>query len=62
MKKYAVNISRCDKSPGCRVKRECPSNALQVVDGDYYIDMNVCRGCGLCVKVCPRGAVEESES
>lgn len=62
MKKYAINLNRCDRSPGCRVRKECPSNAVVEVDGDFYIDMKVCRGCGLCVKSCPRKAVEESNS
>lgn len=62
MKKFAIRPELCDKASGCRVRRECPSNAVQEVDGLFYIDMNVCRGCGICVKVCPRGAVEGSES
>ncbi|MBS4030767.1 MAG: 4Fe-4S binding protein [Clostridiales bacterium] len=62
MKKFAINPNNCDKSPGCPVRRECPSHAILEMDGVYYIDMDVCRGCGLCVKVCPRNAVEESAS
>ncbi|MBS3983916.1 MAG: 4Fe-4S binding protein [Dethiobacter sp.] len=59
MNTYAINLTRCDSAPGCRVKKECPANAVIQLDGNYYIDMNTCRGCGLCVKACPRGAVEE---
>jgi Fe-S-cluster-containing hydrogenase component 2 len=62
VKKFAINPKRCDRSPYCAVRRECPSRAIQEVDGVFYIDMNVCRGCGLCVKACPREAVEESAS
>lgn len=62
MKKFAINIDRCDGAAGCRVRKECPIQAIQLLDGDYYIDMNLCRGCGICVKACPRNAVEESHS
>ncbi|EEG78270.1 4Fe-4S binding protein [Dethiobacter alkaliphilus] len=62
MKTYAINQQLCDRSPGCKVKKECPSNAIVQMDGDYYIDMLACRRCGLCVKTCPHGAVGESAS
>jgi pyruvate ferredoxin oxidoreductase delta subunit len=62
MKKFAINPNRCDRSAGCRVKAECPSQAIVEMDGNYYINMDACRGCGLCVKVCPRQAVEASVS
>lgn len=62
MKKFAINQARCDRSPGCRVRKECPANAIVELDGTYYIDMDACRGCGLCVKACPRNAVEENAS
>ncbi len=60
--KYAINQDRCDRSPGCLVRRECPVKAIQEIDGQYYIDTGSCRGCGLCVGVCPKGAVEEIPS
>lgn len=60
MKKYAINLERCDRSAGCRVRKECPSNAVLEMDGDYYISQDVCRGCGVCLKACPKNAVEES--
>ncbi|MDW7684095.1 MAG: 4Fe-4S binding protein [Bacillota bacterium] len=62
MKKFAINQQRCDRAAGCRVRQECPIGAVSEIDGELYINMDVCRGCGLCVKVCPRGAVEESAS
>ncbi len=62
MKKFAINSKLCDKSPHCAVRRECPAKAVHEVDGTFYIDMNVCRGCGVCVKACPRDAVEENAS
>jgi TPP-dependent indolepyruvate ferredoxin oxidoreductase alpha subunit len=62
VKKYAINQKRCDGSPFCPVRRECPANAIHEVDGGFYIDMNVCLGCGVCVKYCPRRAVEEIAS
>lgn len=62
MNSYAINPALCDNAPGCRVKKECPNNAIVKLDGNYYIEMNACRRCGLCVKACPKGAVVESSS
>jgi ferredoxin len=62
LKKYAIDQKRCDRSPYCPVRRECPVSAIGEVDGGFYIDLNVCRGCGVCVKACPREAVEEIAS
>lgn len=60
MKTYAINPTRCDKSPSCIVRRECPVGAVMEIEGNFYIDTDACRGCGVCVKVCPRHAVEEN--
>jgi Fe-S-cluster-containing hydrogenase component 2 len=62
MRKYAIDLDRCERSPNCPVRRECPIQAIGEVDGDFYINADVCRGCGLCVRACPRGAVNESAS
>ena len=62
MKKFAIDLERCDRAAGCRVRKECPSNAIVEMDGDFYINMDACRGCGLCIKACPRGAVAEIAS
>ncbi len=62
MIKFAINTKLCDMSPRCPVRRQCPVSAVRQVDDRFYIDQDVCRGCGVCVRICPRGAVEESAS
>ena len=53
---------RCHVSDACRkckacMKLGCP--AISVKDGAVRIDPNQCNGCGLCVNVCPFGAIEK---
>jgi NADPH-dependent glutamate synthase beta subunit-like oxidoreductase len=38
----------------------CPDNAVLKLGtpGDYVIDLDYCKGCGLCVSECPAGAIE----
>jgi Pyruvate/2-oxoacid:ferredoxin oxidoreductase delta subunit len=46
---------RCDTCYGV-----CPENAIEKVwsaDTDYRIDLDFCKGCGLCVEECPAGAM-----
>jgi len=39
----------------------CPDMAVRRVDGGYAIDGDYCKGCGLCVRECPTGAIAMQE-
>jgi NADPH-dependent glutamate synthase beta subunit-like oxidoreductase len=49
------NCFGCDNCYGV-----CPDNAvLKTAEGDgYAFDLDYCKGCGICVKECPCGAIE----
>ena len=48
------NCFGCDNCYGV-----CPDNAIvKIADGQYEIDYDYCKGCGLCVAECPCGAIE----
>ena len=38
----------------------CPDNAVLKIGspGEYVIDLDFCKGCGLCVTECPSGAIQ----
>jgi NADPH-dependent glutamate synthase beta subunit-like oxidoreductase len=48
------NCFSCDNCFGV-----CPDNAVLKLDGlgNYEIDLDFCKGCGLCVSECPSGAI-----
>lgn len=35
----------------------CKNGAIQILNGIAYIDENLCGGCGLCAKVCPKNLI-----
>jgi 2-oxoacid:acceptor oxidoreductase delta subunit (pyruvate/2-ketoisovalerate family) len=48
------NCFGCDNCYGV-----CPDNAIiKLGDGQYEIDYDYCKGCGLCAAECPAGAIE----
>jgi NADPH-dependent glutamate synthase beta subunit-like oxidoreductase len=49
------NCFRCDNCYGV-----CPDNAIVKVESGhgYAIDLDYCKGCGLCVVECPAGAID----
>lgn len=48
------NCFNCDNCFGV-----CPDNAvIKHPDGTYEFDYDFCKGCGICVKECPCGAIE----
>lgn len=49
---------KCKKCKAC-MKLGCP--AISANDGTVKIDMTQCNGCGLCINVCPFGAIEKKE-
>lgn len=36
---------------------ECPSGAIKIINGCAVIDENICAGCMLCVKICPKNII-----
>ena len=56
---------RCKITDNCRnckmcMKLGCP--AITVKDDKVVIDPTQCNGCGLCINVCPFGAIEKEEA
>ena len=60
--KYTGHCKITDKCKDCKMcmKLGCP--AITVKDGKVVIDQSQCNGCGLCVNVCPFGAIEKEEN
>ncbi len=54
--KCVINPEKCKKCKMC-MKLGCP--AISVKNGAVKIDNNQCIGCGLCMNVCPFGAIEK---
>lgn len=54
----AVDAEKCRKCMKC-MKLGCP--AISVDNGCVKIDENQCNGCGLCVGVCPFGAISKED-
>ena len=53
-----IDVSICDRSPTCPVRRECPVQAVSQIPGEApVIDSEKCTGCGICESLCPMGAV-----
>ncbi len=56
------DVDSKDCSYGClgygSCVQECPFEAISIVDGIAVVDREKCRGCTLCVKVCPRNIIE----
>ena len=59
--KYSGNCKITDKCRKCKLcmKLGCP--AITEKDGAVIIDKTQCNGCGLCVNVCPFGAIEKED-
>ena len=60
--KYTGHCVVTDKCKNCKMcmKLGCP--AITVKEGRVIIDATQCNGCGLCVGVCPFGAIEKEEN
>ncbi len=54
-----INEQKCKNCKLC-MKLGCP--AITLKDGKVVIDNTQCNGCGLCMNVCPFGAIEKEEA
>ena len=59
--KYTGHCEVSDKCRNCKLcmKLGCP--AITATESGVHIDVNQCNGCGLCVNVCPFGAIEKKD-
>lgn len=60
--KYSGHCKIGDKCKNCKLcmKLGCP--AISLKDGRPVIDETQCNGCGLCINVCPFGAIEKEDN
>ncbi len=60
--KYTGHCKIGDNCRNCKLcmKLGCP--AISVRDGKVFIDETQCNGCGLCINVCPFGAIAKEEN
>lgn len=56
-KERKANCSAC--CIACKkCERECPSDAIHVIDLLAVVDYEKCTGCGTCVEVCPQACID----
>ncbi|MCS6935967.1 MAG: NAD(P)-binding protein [Candidatus Bipolaricaulota bacterium] len=46
----------CNACDNCRVF--CPDVAISRVNGLYHVNLEYCKGCGICAAECPRGCID----
>ena len=61
--KYTGHCEITDKCKKCKLcmKLGCPAISVDAETGAVRIDTTQCNGCGLCIGVCPFGAIEKKE-
>ncbi len=61
--KPVLNKEMCVRCALCWI--DCPEAAIRPCDDGYYeADLYYCKGCGICARICPAGAIlmeEEGE-
>ncbi|MEM0020908.1 MAG: 4Fe-4S binding protein [Fervidicoccaceae archaeon] len=50
-----VNNDKCTRCFLCEIY--CPVNVIDVRREGVLIDYNYCKGCGICMRVCPQKAI-----
>jgi MinD superfamily P-loop ATPase len=54
-----IDQSKCTSCGECSSK--CQFNALVTLPNNILVFPELCHGCGLCIKICPEGAISEGD-
>lgn len=59
--KYTGHCKITDKCKNCKMCMKIGCPAITLKDDKVVIDQTQCNGCGLCINVCPFGAIEKED-
>ena len=53
-----LGLSKCESCEACNLL--CPDLCITRDErtGEVRVDLDYCKGCGICASICPRGAIE----
>lgn len=51
-----IQQDKCIKCGLCLLY--CPTRSVELVDGNYQINLEFCKGCGVCIHECTSNAIE----
>ncbi len=54
---YEIDKKKCIKCGTCLYKFACPAIQRVGIDGDFFIDPDLCWGCSVCGQICPSKAI-----
>jgi len=55
-----IDAAACYSSRGCQsCVAACPAQAITIAAGAVHLDKERCRNCGICLPICPSGAVQQ---
>ncbi len=54
--KPVIHMDKCVDCGCCWIF--CPDMSILRKDGEYSVDLEYCKGCGICSRECPTGAIE----
>ncbi len=57
MRRAVIDPEKCDGAEVCEPMGICPAQAIEREDGFTYVNTE-CKGCGKCVRVCPKQAIK----
>ncbi len=57
---YVIEQELCSACHRCRT--ECPARAIRFRNAKYWIDPQICIGCGSCAKVCHNGCITDADA
>ncbi|MEM1575584.1 MAG: indolepyruvate ferredoxin oxidoreductase subunit alpha [Nitrososphaerota archaeon] len=57
--KFQINKEKCTKCDICIRDFACPAIVKTIKNEEtiYYIDLDMCTGCSVCMQICPEGAI-----
>ena len=54
--KPVIDNAKCIKCNSCWIF--CPDNSIYIENEEYKVNLDYCKGCGICANECPVGAIK----